>query len=1824
MAAFLTSSQELLFIISGHSSIKSKDLIKEELNANKTRLLDGILVYKAFSPESEAKLKADKTVGHLEQKFLCLLSKFLDLDAQQCQELYNCYLQHAFRGTGSQLQSILKDDRSIQALILKVCDFYRSERLHLIHAVKLVIKFCQDTEHPYQGEYYEFIEDLQGKDLFGKLVAQYKNRFETPAPEKQTHTPLMTERQKIRWCVQCLREQVEILEIILLYLHGHDTPSDYLLTVTKLFQRQGFGTRQPYRYLLDNEEIAKQLTQRIGFLCSIVVIECLDLYSLMDASDESSINSHKLIQDKHLSEEFGKLLHSLGNAQPHAPILISWMAICALSWPPEQLPRVKVFGQKALNLQVFGYLDTELKSMAASNDRAVPSLVAHSVTYALVSLLLSTFQEESLGSTRDLTELFVQLLSQPHLCQEFWTADFEGSQGSLLHASIEGFPFEFSPLMNVATSLATEGSKRIFKLFSCLPTFLESLDNNRAEDIENVRNGRWRLERTKLVAKEGERSLGFSIPAGTEGQLINRPQKHAAPLIKWEVEYDAWQLFACLVDWLIQTAQQGSVTEIVVNEVRDIINLVAALLESSWSLHKNLQPITDSLGPLLSSLSSLHSPPLQLIAGCLKCLSVIARQEPQKVWQTLQDCGFFPQTGNLYTDVDLAVSGEGVFPGDYGKLLQEKEQPHGQYHITKAFLDTLQTLVKGFSNSQVSVAVSQDLLACIVFTQRHIFSTFQKWRYADFTDKDEIGLKTLEVFHQVLNVVPIPVANSLRKQDDTKTSITVLDACVYGLLNTTAGEALLSVAATGLDSLEQRLMDNGSSMEGSALEMCQQIKLSLSVLNRLLLLKLPGQPPCPLEEALTSHTTGLPHQPHLVAVIAGYIYHRLDPKLPTLATLFLRRLAVVAPMSLYGCLGNQAPAVRDMFISRLQNYVEDTRLKVGILDLLTQAVESQPGLSELFLNLQSKKKEEGGASKESGETDILEMEISKTSILNTILELLDDKRQGTTHCPPDFHCSALGFLQALWQDRREIVMSLLRVRENFWRNITLPLFNDLPEVETGKISGSEVKIRAHALKLIALECYHMESSEKLTSDFKKILEDLGEKQRLTYWSQYLCDLLQNSAKRSDHLEEYTVRDHEALVMLQAWRTVLIVSSLPKGHVLKLTTKATRGQILDHLMTALQSQAERMTSVFHAKVYSLLSSTYLSLLSKWKSSLNNKAKHIDLIVSGLQNVADLNPTQLVQRCIANSLAILTRLLHVPPEERVSNSVSTLDGSRMEFLLPTICALIRDSSQFYTKQEITKEKRGRMKSSSSGVLDVTMEDPEKCLSVTTKQPVGETQVNNTLSQNLPVLATYLLDEVIILFSSNQDGLLTYLREFSLIPILLSTVQACIEARAGLHYIEGVLSVFLDLSSQHQCAEALQIGGLNHHLTLSLINTYQKTNAAAAAAIVTPVMWNSNNMKDNVTPPTTQPTWLGIYRVAVSVMTTMLSTLKHHFLSDALDFVGVHKERMLYCLQVAHVHHSQSCLQEAEATSAFICQLASFSREWRLHMPEVVSEFLLTMGRLCQSCMALLIRPRLLQYLIEQHSKSEDGRQPHQMIQFLNSAPSRLLQHQVSTSSDISESEVSPEIMKIQARLVVILTNTLVALLRVSPPLIEALLNQSLDVTEYPVLFELSFSTPDMDQSSPPSFGCLLSCINWCLQLLPKVDSGVIKITSMLPKTRPESPGLRRERIIFLMENAVHLIMAQGMRILREPSVDGRDRQLLKRELSSELNNFLVGLHRYFRRGSLVSPRDASPRPGTTRSTPGKTLLRSSSSHTSFTESDEQRFYKAVQTFVQETLK
>lgn len=84
---------------------------------------------------------------------------------------------------------------------------------------------------------------------------------------------------------------------------------------------------------------------------------------------------------------------------------------------------------------------------------------------------------------------------------------------------------------------------------------------------------------------------------------------------------------------------------------------------------------------------------------------------------------------------------------------------------------------------------------------------------------------------------------------------------------------------------------------GIGAEMIRLIQISFSVLNQLLLLKSPDLPLSPVESALSSQPVVRQNQ-HIVATIAQYIYHKHNPRLPMLACLLLKRLALVSASGL--------------------------------------------------------------------------------------------------------------------------------------------------------------------------------------------------------------------------------------------------------------------------------------------------------------------------------------------------------------------------------------------------------------------------------------------------------------------------------------------------------------------------------------------------------------------------------------------------------------------------------------------------------------------------------------------------------------------------------------------------------------------------------------------------------------------------------------------------------------------------------------------------------------------------------------------------------------
>ena len=116
-----------------------------------------------------------------------------------------------------------------------------------------------------------------------------------------------------------------------------------------------------------------------------------------------------------------------------------------------------------------------------------------------------------------------------------------------------------------------------------------------------------------------------------------------------------------------------------------------------------------------------------------------------------------------------------------------------------------------------------------------------------------------------------------------------------------------------------------------------QVGVSIIKIDQILKQNIWFQNPTPLEQTLatqslkrkTGGTRSVSTPVHLVAVIASYIHHHDNPKVPAGATKLLTRLSQVSRMSVYACLGTEAVAVRDAYIHRLRSRLE-VRYSVSI------------------------------------------------------------------------------------------------------------------------------------------------------------------------------------------------------------------------------------------------------------------------------------------------------------------------------------------------------------------------------------------------------------------------------------------------------------------------------------------------------------------------------------------------------------------------------------------------------------------------------------------------------------------------------------------------------------------------------------------------------------------------------------------------------------------------------------------------------------------------------------------------------------------------------
>ncbi|WAR31379.1 NU188-like protein [Mya arenaria] len=331
-------------------------------------------------------------------------------------------------------------------------------------------------------------------------------------------------------------------------------------------------------------------------------------------------------------------------------------------------------------------------------------------------------------------------------------------------------------------------------------------------------------------------------------------------------------------------------------------------------------------------------------------------------------------------------------------------------------------------------------------------------------------------------------------------------------------------------------------------------------------------------------------------------------------------------------------------------------------------------------------------------------------------------------------------------------------------------------------------------------------------------------------------------------------------------------------------------------------------------------------------------------------------------------------------------------------------------------------------------------------------------------------------------------------------------------------------------------------------------------------------STNKQARQTP---QPvTWLGVYCQCVDLYTTLLTSLKFTFLEDAFNFVGSHQDRMQQCLECSRFNLKPEIFEEVERTCVFVGQLANYSREWRLHLPEPLNKILTSMLFMCQTFVSYLVRPRYLQYILEQQGgEKQPGSRGGERF------PVATL-HTQASMEDVDNP--STQYTQVQHSLLKVIGESLVALRRFTPDLVQILVDQ----------LDGGRSPQRSDQASASS------------------------------STAVAAQQISKSLVMFVLENALYLTMSQGMWYLKDPRVHQRDKQLLKRELGTEMNSILSGIQRYIRRGGPQSPAGGSQPSPRGQSPGGPTLSRSVSQ--TFLTSHDHAVFRLVQEFSKQVLR
>ncbi|CAH0405652.1 unnamed protein product [Chilo suppressalis] len=1022
----------------------------------KEALFQGLQSYKPNRPEAFSQLQSKYPDQLKLLNAVQMLQNYVDVDTFQIWDLIQHYLCSISYGT---LENALKNvtflDIRPTFIMPNVFKFYFSERLFLLKLLQYIIDNKNCASHKYHTEFNTMFESSK-ENLMSSFIEQFEKVITSAPPPRKIQSDFGNETIRQEWAVYNLREQVALLQLMLLLVSEESISVENFQKLFKAFRRHNYGKNQGYHDLL--EERHREMCTHIMYLeLSLFMIVC-------DKQYQKNPSTWIEATEKFVCPELTKL--QLG--AEHSPMLLSWMLLSLESKDHAKLFESKFqhYGATALKLHVFEFLN-EMVNSSVLSDHSKCSKIARETIFNLLNVVCDKFDGDGTVSRQPgIFPLCAELLSSQDTAENFWNLHQKEEQFgvvSLWNTALEYFPYNFSMLSILAAGLAQAGKDSVGNLIGelkNLPVYTEMYNPHSVPLLSSESDSA-----EAIVGRAYCPVGGYRVEGGSRAIVMERKE---GTMIHFRTPCSYWTVLNHEVDKALDRKQHhhtGDTLQRLYEGINVLKGVVGALVEQAGGVPADVMRCSAGAVDAMLRCTRL----LPLLAAGLQLCAALALASPDLIHLKLVNTGVLPRAVGQRADAWAGAEG-GVEGGAVGAHVGGAARDPALSRLLLAYLRTLTAFREGCKSPRVE---QETVVPGLLLVLR------EAWAGAAPGASPPARRLLAAALQLLARLLHAPLA-------------------LHALLHTEHAPQLLRIVALGNDQLESIMFDETNWVSGPSTELLEALQRCVGIVI-LALRRKPALPAAdrisPLEHLIFAHDKRKDPL-KVVPNITSYINHVFNKSLPVLSCRLLKKLADGFQMSLFASFDMSAYQVRVMFLERLRDEHESVELKVAILEFVATCVGKQPGLTEAFFMMNH----ERAAADDRNDTDKAANERNITSdehfegILGYMADYLGTVKSDIKLLHSPLLGCIMAIFHALWKNNMQILVKKLRENPKFWEYMTIPLFN---EIQPGLRTYSQI------FNVLGIELFA--AREKLEPNLREVLEKFFDphNEHLDNWIEFI-------------------------------------------------------------------------------------------------------------------------------------------------------------------------------------------------------------------------------------------------------------------------------------------------------------------------------------------------------------------------------------------------------------------------------------------------------------------------------------------------------------------------------------------------------------------------------------------------------------------------------------------------------------------------------------------------------------------------------------------------